>query len=124
MKLPTLLKGEALVVWLELTEMEQAYYTVIKKKLCSKMAPMGFISLDEFHKWKLCPGESLSVYISRFKKVLDQAMPALDETDRKELSLHQFLEGLPQAVSLQVRAAGEMKIKCNDRTNQTVVDSE
>ena len=36
-------------------------------------------------------------------------MPALNETVRKQLLLYQFLVGLPQAVSLQLRAAGEMK---------------
>ena len=109
LKLPTLLEGEALAVWLEISEAEQADYKVVKKKLCDKLTPMGFVSLDEFHQRKLRPGEPLSVYVHDSKKLLNQAMPALDETARKQLLLHQFLAGLPQAVSRQLRAAGETK---------------
>ena len=41
LKLPTLLEGEVLVVWLELTE---------KKDYEENHKPMSFISLDDFHK--------------------------------------------------------------------------
>ena len=47
-KLPTLLEGEALTVWLELTTEQQDDYAVSKKEIQSAMMPMGFISLDEF----------------------------------------------------------------------------
>jgi len=45
-KLPTLLEGEALAVWLELTEEEQSDYSVMVGKLKTKFAPMGFSSLE------------------------------------------------------------------------------
>ena len=34
-------------------------------------------------------------------------MPSLDATAKKQLLLHQFLAGLPQALNRQLRAAGE-----------------
>ena len=48
LKLPTFLEGEALAVWLELTEEEQADYSTVKEKLTSKLRPAQFVSLDEF----------------------------------------------------------------------------
>ena len=46
-KLPTLLEGEALAVWLDFTEEEQGDYSVTVDKLKRKLAPTG-----GFHRWK------------------------------------------------------------------------
>ena len=40
-KLPTLLEGEALAIWLELTEAEKANYQDSKGKLIARMAPVS-----------------------------------------------------------------------------------
>ena len=109
LKLPTLLEGEALAVWLELADDKQADYTSAKEQLCKKLAPLGFVSLDEFHQRKLRPREPLSVFVHDSKKLLDQAMPGLEADAKKQLVLHQFLAGLPPTVSRQLRAAGETK---------------
>ena len=61
LKLPTLLEGEALAIWLELSEADQKDYKEAKKKVTAKMAPQTFISLDDFHKRRLHPGEPISV---------------------------------------------------------------
>ena len=45
-KLPTLLEGEALAVWLDFTKEEQSDYSVTVDKLKWKLAPM------RFHRWK------------------------------------------------------------------------
>ena len=50
LKLPTLLEGEALAVWLELTEEQQKDYGVTKAKIIDAIMPMRFVSLDDFHK--------------------------------------------------------------------------
>ena len=50
-----------------------------------KMAPMGFLSLEDFHRRKLQPGESVSVYVHDLKRLLDQAMPKLDKKARDDL---------------------------------------
>jgi len=58
LKLPTLLEGEALVVWLELSTKSTADYAMAKKSLFSKMVPTEFISIEEFHSRKLHPCRS------------------------------------------------------------------
>ena len=106
LKLPTLLEGEALAVWLELTEDEQKDYAVTKKKIVEAIMPMRFVSLEDFHKRALLPGEPLSVYLHQLKQLLNQAMPDLAAAAKEQLLLHQFLEGLPQDISKQLRATG------------------
>ena len=108
-KLPTLLEGEALAIWLELTETEQKDYAVSRKKITEKLLPIGFIPLDEFHKRKLQPGESLSLFVYDLKRLLIQAMPDIDIDTRDQLLLHQFLTGLPLAVSKQLRVSDDAK---------------
>ena len=105
--LPTLLEGEALAVWLELSEAEQADYKVIKEKLIAKLRPAGFVLLDEFHARKLRPDESPSLFRHELKKLLERAMPGVDTATRDRLLIHQFLLGLPIGISRQLRATGE-----------------
>ena len=109
LKLPTLLEGEALATWLDLSEEEQANYGRAKTRMLEKMTPMKFVTLEEFHQRKLRPGEALPLFIHDLKKLLDRAMPDVDAAARGQLLLHQFLAGLPTAVSRQLRASGETK---------------
>ena len=106
LKLPTLLEGEALAVWLELSTESTADYATAKKSLISKMAPTEFVSLEEFHSRKLRPGEAIALYLHDLKRLLKQAMPELAAAAAKPLLLHQFLAGLPGPISRQLRAVG------------------
>ena len=108
LKLPTLLEGEALAVCLELSEEQQGNYETAKKAICEAMMPMEFVSLDEFHRRKLRPGEAVSIFVHDLKKLLEQSMPGLEEAVREKLVLHQFLAGLPENISKQLRATGEV----------------
>ena len=108
LKLPTLLEGEALAVWMELSEEEQENYQRVKAQMITRMAPARFVSLEDFQGRRLHPGESLSVFLHVLKRLLDQVMPEADAATRKQLLLHQFLNGLPNYVSRQLRAAGEI----------------
>ena len=110
LKLPTLLEGEALAVWLELSEAEQANVETAKGKLKEKMMPMKFVSLDQFHARKLHPGEPLSVFTHDLKQLLAQAVPDLKDANATgQLLLHQFLAGIPESVSRPIRASGEVQ---------------
>eukprot|EP00731_Ephydatia_muelleri_P003131 Em0001g3131a len=109
LKLPTLLEGEALATWMELSEDEQEDYGAAKQKMIERMVPASFVSMDGFLKCRLRSGEALSLYLYELKRLLDQAMPGLDATARSPLLLHQFMEGLPTVVSKQLRAAGDVK---------------
>ena len=107
-KLPTLLEGEALAVWLELTSEQQEDYGVAKKAMEKAMMPMNFVSLDDFHRRKLRPGEALSLYIHDLKKLLTHALPDVAQAAKEPLLLHQFLAGIPESIAKQVRASGEV----------------
>ena len=67
---------------------------------------MSFISLDDFHKRVLRLEEPLSPYVHELKQLLNQAMPEITAQTAEQLLLHQFLTGLPQEVSKQLRATG------------------
>ena len=95
-------------MWLELSEDEKDYSTA-KKAISATLMPMEFVSLKEFHRRKLRPGEALSVFIHDTKKLLDQAMPSLEKNARTQLLLHRFFGGLPETVGRQLRATGEVK---------------
>lgn len=62
-KLATLLEGEALTVWLELTNEQQEDYVGGKKAMERSMMPMSFASLDDFHCRNLQPVEAISLHI-------------------------------------------------------------
>ena len=109
LKLPTLLEGEALAVWLDLSEDDQKNYGTAKGKILERMSPASFVSLDHFHTRKIHPGESLSVYLYALKKLLEQAMLGLDASTRDKLILHQLLAGLPPLISKQLRASGQVE---------------
>ena len=66
-KLPTLLEGEALVTWLELTTEQKASYDQVKKNILERMGPVWFVSMDDFHCRQLLHGESLSLYCHKLK---------------------------------------------------------
>ena len=105
-KLPTLLEGEALAAWMELTEDEKRDFGVVKEKLIRKLAPLEFVSLEQFQKRAIFPGESIGMYLYELKRLLRQAMPELAEDASQQLLIHQFLAGLPAPVSRQLRAVG------------------
>ena len=101
LELATLPQREALAVWLDLAEGEQADYKVVKEKLVEKMKPMGFVAL-EFRKRKMQPGETVTMFSYNLKKLLDQAMTNLAPAAREQLLLHQFMAGLTLSVSRQI----------------------
>ena len=109
LKLHTLLEGEVLAIWMDLSVEEKDSYETAKQTLTSKLTPASFVTLDEFHRRKLLPGEALSVFVHHLKKLLLQVMPDLDTMTRNQLLLHQFVAGLPQAVSRQLRVTGQAK---------------
>ena len=110
LKLPTLLEGEALAVWLELSQEEQKDIARAKEKMIQKMAPTEFVSLEKFQRRKMLPGEAISLYLHDLKMLLDQAMPILAAEAKQQLLIHQFLAGLPASVSQQLRATGNTQV--------------
>ena len=105
---PTLLEGEALALWLEFTEEEQADYGNAKKKILVRMGSVQFVSMDDFRGRWLRPSESLSVLVHYLRRLLRQAMPDLQGQTHDQLLHHQFLVALPAQVCKQLRAAGKI----------------
>lgn len=83
---------------------EQKDYAIAKAKIIDAIMPMRFVSLADFHKRMLMPGESLSLYVHQLKQLLNQAMPDISDAPKEQLLLHQILSGLPPDVSKQLRA--------------------
>ena len=110
LKLPTLLEGEALAIWLDKSATDQGNYKTVKEELLAKLKPAEFVSLDEFHRRKLRPDETPTLYLHELKKTLQQAMPDIDDASRKTLLKHQFLAGLPSGISRQLRVARETEL--------------
>lgn len=106
-KLPTLLEGEGVAIWLELSEEAQKDYETAKRAVIDGIMPMAFTSLEKFHQRKLHPGEALSVYVHNLKVLIECAMPDIDATSNGQLLLHQFLAGIPGHVSRQLQVMGE-----------------
>ena len=73
------------------------------------MATSEFIFLEEFHSRTMWPGEAVTLYLYDLKRLLQQAMPELAKITLQPLLLHQFLLGLPDAISQQLRANGNTK---------------
>ena len=105
--MPTLLEGEAIAVWFDLTTEEQATYKTAKEKIVEQMTPACFMTLADFHRSSLRPVESLSVYAHELKQLLEQALSAADANTSKQL-LHHFINGLPAHLSKQLHAVGEV----------------
>ena len=78
LKLLTLLEREALTKWKDLSTEEKDNYETVKQMLTSKLTPVSFMMLEEFHRWKLLPGEALSMFVHHLKKLLLQTMPDLN----------------------------------------------
>jgi len=68
-------------VWLGLTEEEQSDYSVTVSKLKTKLAPMGFSSLEAFHTQKLQPGEALSLFLQESYFTQCQTLTGRPETN-------------------------------------------
>ena len=107
-KLPILLEGKVLAIWLEIRTEEKTNYKTSKAKIISWMVPVQFVSLDDFHARKLNPGESLPVSLHELKLLSKKAMPDAGNMMRNQLVLHQFVSELPGHIGKQLRATGEV----------------
>ena len=85
----------------------QQDYKLSKQKLIKKLTPPSFATLDKFHARKLCPGEALSLFIQDLKRLLQLAMPGLENEAKDQSLTHQFLAGLLAATSQQLHASGD-----------------
>ena len=108
-KFPTLLEGEALAVWIKLSEEDKEDYAKAKKAIKSNLLPTTFTALQKFNGRLMLPSETLPLFLHDIKQLLDQAMPGLPNKAKEQFLLHQFLAGLPSAISKQLCSLGDTK---------------
>ena len=107
-KLLKLLEGGAIAVWFELMSEEQDTYNMPEVKIIKRMVPACLVSLADFHKRTLLPGELLSIFAHGLKRLVEQALPTPDAGTSKKLLLHQFNNGLPISISTQLHTGGQI----------------
>ena len=81
-KLPTLLKKEALVCWLDLPAETKKIYKDVNNLLIEKLKPSGFVAVAEFQARKLRPVENALLYVHELKHLLEMLCLILMRTDR------------------------------------------
>ena len=104
LKLPTLLEGEALVAWLGIAAKTRTNYAATKQALTNALKPTEFTAFAEFQSRKLRPGETVHMYLHHLKRLLDAAMPDLEEDSKNKILFQQFLAGVPDECSRVLRA--------------------
>ena len=82
-KLPMLLEGEALAVWIELSEEHKEDYVKAKKAIKSKLQPTTFTVIEKRNGRLMLPSEALPLFLHDLKQLLDQAMPGLPNKARE-----------------------------------------
>ena len=96
-------------MWIELSEEDMEDYAKAKKAIKSKLLPTTFTVLEKLNGRLMLPSEKLSLFLHDLKRLLDQAMPGLPNKAREQLLLHQFLAGLPSAISKQLHSSGDTR---------------
>eukprot|EP00731_Ephydatia_muelleri_P016112 Em0009g536a len=104
LKLPTLLEGEALVAWLAIPGKTRGDYCATKQALKNALKPTEFSAFAEFQSRKLRPGETVHMYAHHLKRLLDAAMPELDDDSKSKILFQQFVAGVPDECSRMLRA--------------------
>ena len=133
LKLPTLLEGEALVVvgrgppfayWrnrqyakggprpttlvacLGISANTRTNYAATKQALTNALKLTEFTAFAEFQSRKLRPGETVHMYLHHLKRLLDAAMPELEEDSKNKILFQQFifLAGVPDECSRVLRS--------------------
>ena len=124
-KLPTLLEGEALAVFTEIGENERKDYHKVTDALKGAFHPTEsqFSVLKQFEKRQLLPGESPRMFLHSLKRLLNAAMPELEDASKEKLLLHHFIAGLPEQCARQLRILPEIKTTADAlRRAQLIID--
>ena len=87
LKLLTSLDGEALVVWPDIPLKTRADYTATKQALMDALKPTEFTAFAEFQSRTLHSGEAVHLYLHKLKRLLDAAMPGLNEDSKNKILL-------------------------------------
>ena len=101
-KIPTLLEGEALMTFLEISEDDKKDYTKIKDILTKEFLPeeSRFQAMKEFESRKQLPGETPHAYLFVLKRLLSKALPTLEGAAKEDLLLPYSTANSPPLLSV------------------------
>ncbi|KFD49261.1 hypothetical protein M513_09813 [Trichuris suis] len=97
LKLPTLLEGEAFLVYRSVSPDNCKSYRELVEALKSALRPVGTmrIAYSEFERMTLRPGES--VFAHRLSQAAEVALPGLDQSAMDQLLVQRLLSAIPEA---------------------------
>ncbi|KRZ54044.1 Retrovirus-related Pol polyprotein from transposon [Trichinella nativa] len=109
-KLPTFLKGDALIIFLDCPAAVKSNYKLLIGALKSKLNPKAsqVAAFDEFQKATLMTGESMRSFAHRLQLLLDRACVTEDKMTNTTLLLRRFISGLPKNYSRQLMTGAEL----------------
>ncbi|KRZ01554.1 Protein NYNRIN [Trichinella zimbabwensis] len=109
-KLPTFLKGDALIIFLDCPAAVKSNYKLLVDTLKSKLNPKAsqVAAFDEFQRATLMTGESMRSFSHRLQLLLDRACVTEDKTIKTTLLLRRFISGLPKNYSRQLMTGAEI----------------
>ncbi|CDW60788.1 zf-CCHC domain containing protein [Trichuris trichiura] len=99
LKLPTLLEGEAFLVYRSVGPDNSKSYRELVEALKSALRPIGTrrIAYSEFEKMTLRPGESVLAFAHRLSQAAEVALPGLDQNAMDQLLVQRLLSAMPEA---------------------------
>ncbi|KRX39965.1 hypothetical protein T05_1265 [Trichinella murrelli] len=109
-KLPTFLKGDVLIIYLDCPAAVKSNYKLLIGALKSKLNPKAsqVAAFDEFQKATLMTGESMRSFAHRLELLLDRACVTEDKMTNTTLLLRRFISGLPKNYSRQLMTGAEL----------------
>jgi len=106
--LPMFLEGEAHVVYMQLPEDKRTFLEVKAALEAAFSPPEGQGEhLRAFNTMTLREGESPRTFLFELQRSLDLAMPELNREARECLLFHQFVNGLPEEISVDIKTSRE-----------------
>ncbi|KRX63792.1 hypothetical protein T09_2664 [Trichinella sp. T9] len=108
-KLPTFLKGDALIIFLEYPTAVNSNYKLLVGTLKPKrnLKTSQVAAFDEFQRVTLMTGESMRSFAHRLQLLLDRACVTEDKMTNTTLLLLRFISGLPKNYSRQLMTRAE-----------------
>lgn len=108
-KIATFLEGEALAVYLELTDAQRLKFDDITSSLDTNFHPAAqqFDMLSTFNLRVMLPNESPRVFLHHLKALLENS--GIDKVAHEKLLFFRFVSGLPLDISSQIKANSGIK---------------
>lgn len=108
-KIATFLDGEALAVYLELTDAERQKFSDITSALQKNFHPESqqFDMLSAFNSREMLPDEPPRVFMHHLKNLLKNS--GINEIAHEKLLFFRFISGLPSDISTQIKAIEGVK---------------